>query len=720
MQRFTLKVQLFGYWHADSGAGQGARADALIIRDKDGLPLLPGKTLKGLLREGVQIAVDSGHIEPEGPQTLFGHRTTKPTEDEVQLRQGCLTIDNAHLAPPLRDWARAQPADIKQGFTSYQASTSITEEGQKQERSLRVIELAAPVTLIAHGAINADDLSLRSALSLGARLVKHLGSHRSRGLGRCSLSISWHEAEPAQPPSVIDAGSESPGIAPSYRSAWLQIHLKSEVIVSANAATVGGHRCLDYLPGSALLGAAANLWRRAGGAGGRSFAELFFGGTIRFTDALPLLESSNQRCYPTPLSFQTPKGVPLHKGPLHNGVYGPPTANAQYQSIRGNYLSPGGHAVSLATGAHLKTAIDRRTFGRSMDQQFFEYIALPAGLTFSACVSWDTSMDEKAQEILRLLTSRPVRLGRSRSAQFGNVSIQRSATPQQWTGHNDAFAPPDSNPLAAFYCVSDLLLPHSTAGTPGTPNPVDFGFPEDSAHFSPNRSFMRYRHYSPWNSFHQGRETERQVICRGSILSFSLAPGVDANSLCDQARAKTKLGVGELRHEGLGEVILNGSMVTDAAPRFPDRYTLPLAVTNPAPSACPDEPLAAVILDRAAKKESMALALRQGQDLAEKCLRLHKDLEEKRHGKSQWNQIQLLAQRPGSTPEERVELLREWCTKSKRKEYWTKHPKSGPYKTNSLWGLIQSELVSREEQSLMIVHQAAIEVVRRLSEDKSK
>ena len=40
-------------WHCDSGLASGAHLDALVIKDKNGMPYIPGKTLKGIIKEAV-------------------------------------------------------------------------------------------------------------------------------------------------------------------------------------------------------------------------------------------------------------------------------------------------------------------------------------------------------------------------------------------------------------------------------------------------------------------------------------------------------------------------------------------------------------------------------------------------------------------------------------------------------------------------------------------
>ena len=50
MQTLTYQIQFHSYWHCGSGLAAGAGVDALVVKDANGLPFVPGKTIKGLLR----------------------------------------------------------------------------------------------------------------------------------------------------------------------------------------------------------------------------------------------------------------------------------------------------------------------------------------------------------------------------------------------------------------------------------------------------------------------------------------------------------------------------------------------------------------------------------------------------------------------------------------------------------------------------------------------
>lgn len=40
------KIEFFSNWHCGSGLAAGADVDALVVKDCNGLPYVPGKTIK--------------------------------------------------------------------------------------------------------------------------------------------------------------------------------------------------------------------------------------------------------------------------------------------------------------------------------------------------------------------------------------------------------------------------------------------------------------------------------------------------------------------------------------------------------------------------------------------------------------------------------------------------------------------------------------------------
>ncbi len=204
-----LCFELLGWWHPGTGRGDGVGADAVVLRDPAGLPYLPGRTVKGLLREAVHLGVAAGltGLDASVEERLFGtaladkggdERVRKLEEARFRTHAGCLRFNDAVLgatrteAAAWRAWAATDDGKVKvRELVSTLASTAIDPaSGTVREQTLRTIEVAAPVTLWAPISVEGDApvpwTSLRDAAALFLRAV---GSHRTRGLGRCAVTI---------------------------------------------------------------------------------------------------------------------------------------------------------------------------------------------------------------------------------------------------------------------------------------------------------------------------------------------------------------------------------------------------------------------------------------------------------------------------------------------------------------------------------------------------
>ncbi len=170
------KVEFYSNWHCGSGQTAGADIDALVIKDIDGLPFIPGKTIKGLMREAVANILHFQEKDESLLDDLFGSEN----------RQGTLYFPNATLSEPLIHAIKnAEDIDRTMFFQSF-SSTAISEEGVAKDHSLRRIETVIPCTL--YGDIIGVEHDCQEVISMALSLIKRLGVGRNRGLGRCEFS----------------------------------------------------------------------------------------------------------------------------------------------------------------------------------------------------------------------------------------------------------------------------------------------------------------------------------------------------------------------------------------------------------------------------------------------------------------------------------------------------------------------------------------------------
>lgn len=186
MKHVICRIELYSDWHCGAGISSGADLDLLTVKDRNGLPYIPGKTLKGLLKDAASALADCGACTPQFIEAVFG----KEAVDKEQVRaehskSGACVFSDATLSE------RAQKGIVdgngaKLLFRKI-ASTAIDDNGQAKDHSLRKTETAVPMTLFAE-IRNIPD-GCEEQLEKSMKYIKRLGSGRNRGLGRCDITM---------------------------------------------------------------------------------------------------------------------------------------------------------------------------------------------------------------------------------------------------------------------------------------------------------------------------------------------------------------------------------------------------------------------------------------------------------------------------------------------------------------------------------------------------
>ena len=174
------RIEFFSDWHCGSGLTAGADVDALVVKDTDGLPYVPGRTMKGLMRESAQEL--GGDINLFN--RIFGLSGDERPDSLGDKRIGECFFGNAML--------EEGAAIVASGLTPYLfqtfASTAIDEKsGIAKDNSLRKIETVVPCTL--KGEINNVPDGGEELLRKAMQMIKRMGTGRNRGYGRCMISI---------------------------------------------------------------------------------------------------------------------------------------------------------------------------------------------------------------------------------------------------------------------------------------------------------------------------------------------------------------------------------------------------------------------------------------------------------------------------------------------------------------------------------------------------
>lgn len=186
MPKAKIHFQFLSPWHTGSGFGEGAHLDAVPVKSPSGLPYIPGRSVKGLLREAVQLAEDCGQVDGGTTRTYFGSRD--PDLSRYGSESGLLQVTSATMGADMEDWAKKNKTAVEQIYTVL-AATRIDQQGLADDQTLRKVEAALPVALMAEVEYLATDSDWLKPLRIAAPLIRQAGTRRHRGLGRVQVVI---------------------------------------------------------------------------------------------------------------------------------------------------------------------------------------------------------------------------------------------------------------------------------------------------------------------------------------------------------------------------------------------------------------------------------------------------------------------------------------------------------------------------------------------------
>lgn len=343
-----------------------------------------------------------------------------------------------------------------------------------------------------------------------------------------------------------------------------EVTLKDNVIISQSSATIGQHQSLGYIPGSVFLGVAAA--RLYGDFEKDQMAwNVFHSGNVRFGNAT--LTAGSERTMPVPMAFHIRKGA-IWKETINGLSYlkqsevlsfldAPDDIREKlnnYQPIRDGYICESGAILSPEMHFEMKTAVNENT-NVAAENQLFGYQSLKAGQKFRFVLESDND-DQATFNRIAAVFNGQIRIGRSRSAQFGRAYC----TPVQQSGQASVNEG-DVNKVSLL-CCSDLALVNASGAAAYFPDAADLGLPEDWQLELAN-SFIRTRQYSPYNGKRRAYDLERQVISKGSVLTFS---GTTASTIVSEFYA------GLYQEQGLGALRVMPAWMTqpEVNPEQPD------------------------------------------------------------------------------------------------------------------------------------------------------
>lgn len=207
MTKYYLEIKLISPLTSAAGEGRVGLVDTDIAFDDLGLPILPGRRLKGLWREAYADVVDAWkqcEKTPTPVDNIFGKPGQKPNDGSA-----CFYIGNAELkdvmdSDAIKTWleylqfqgghreAIILVDDVVDFYTTVRTQTAIDRRtGAAQENTLRLTRtlesgwvFRAPVHFN-----EPPNPQLKNALALSALALRYMGTARTRGLGKVQCCL---------------------------------------------------------------------------------------------------------------------------------------------------------------------------------------------------------------------------------------------------------------------------------------------------------------------------------------------------------------------------------------------------------------------------------------------------------------------------------------------------------------------------------------------------
>lgn len=346
--RLVFEISFASDYHVGSGHGDGL-VDSVLLRDGDGVPVIRGSTVVGLLRDA-----------------LWQLLQQQPLAGQAKCRQSGLNDDNAppYCAPdqdpcPIcrifgspgqpkrwrfssaRPAKRSQP-DLPQrgnpvgGQVVHRVRISPRTRRAEARKLFRLEhgEAAWRFSFTARTGEQDEGVSEEAALLVAAaRAVRGLGRGRRRGRGACLIHLQdrdeekiWLERFKSHwlegMPLTVETDTvpvQVPDIEPAGKPCRLRllVRLDEPVLLARRAEAGNEFESAALIPGTALLGALANRAARRyeldEEMAKEAFVQLFLRGRVRFSMLLPLHLDPEDILVPTipaPLDMLTCKAFP--------------------------------------------------------------------------------------------------------------------------------------------------------------------------------------------------------------------------------------------------------------------------------------------------------------------------------------------------------------------------------------------------------------------------
>lgn len=246
IQKIKLRITLESDMCCGLGSGNGTNIDTLTAFDETGLPVIPGKRLKGLLRERASFLEKNGY-KNGSVKALFGSST----------QAGIIRVENANLEnylslnhQLLSENSGLTNRIVSETYALTRTQTEVGKDGIAKKTSLRTTQTVKRGTRFEADILLSFDGDISGELQLlkdSVRCLRHIGLNRTRGFGEVSCEI-------------IDEGEAKEITVYAYTNSNNVVTVPFKITLLDDIVLSGGSNISpDYISGTKLQGVFAGL-----------------------------------------------------------------------------------------------------------------------------------------------------------------------------------------------------------------------------------------------------------------------------------------------------------------------------------------------------------------------------------------------------------------------------------------------------------------------------
>lgn len=348
------------------------------------------------------------------------------------------------------------------------------------------------------------------------------------------------------------------------------------ITIAESHANAFNSACLDYIPGSSIMGALAVRMYMDASIDGELLNKLFQTNSSIFSNAYPL--SSGEMTLPVPMSFHYEKdAIPSKENYENKCVKTDDDKNKQYKQLRNDFVTPDVNCYRVPRHSITRTAINEQR-QTAEDQTLHSQEYIRAGQRFLGFIDVIDNSAGSTEKIITEFLNSTIRVGNSRNTEFGRVKMR--LLPKDTVSNN---CPPvsyelpiddtpgnsqeEQKPLLYIWCLSDCEFINTETGmasaVPVFSNlwSLKADIPDLDGVYLPQKSFIRNISIRHFNRKRGGLDSESLLVKKGSILCFKLNKLPTQQLLQDALTSLQSLGVGLNRQYGYGQIVVNPSWI---------------------------------------------------------------------------------------------------------------------------------------------------------------